>query len=82
MDDFAAPVKGIIKALDTGIKLAKRVLKSAGSAPTSQSLQIFESAHSLQRTLEESSKAICDAYKQNVELCGQSFAAHLADESK
>lgn len=82
MDDFAAPVKGIVKALDTGVKLAKRVSRSAGSAPAAKALQISESAHNLQKVLEESSKAISDAYMQYVGSCGEPFTTALVDESK
>ena len=82
MDDFAAPVKGIIKALDTGVKLAKRVSKSASSAPAAQALQISESAHDLQKALEESSKAISDAYKHNVGQCGEPFTKAIVADRK
>jgi hypothetical protein len=80
MDEFAAPVKGIVKALDNGIKLAKRASKSASSAPGAQALQISESAHSLQKTLDESSKALSDAYKQNVMRCGEHFTKALGED--
>lgn len=80
MDDFAAPVKGIVKALDTGVKLAKRVSRSASSAPAAQALQISESAHTLQKALEESSQAISAAYKQNVGQCGGSFTKALIED--
>ncbi len=80
MDYAAAPVKGIIKALDTGIKLAKRVSKSAASAPGEQSLQISEAAHILQRALEESSEAISDIYRSAVGRCGQAFTKALIED--
>ena len=80
MDDFAAPVKGIVKALDTGIKLAKRVSKSASSAPGAQALQISESAHYLQKASEETSQAICAAYRQNVRQYGEPFTKALIED--
>ena len=82
MDDFVAPVKGIVRALDTGIKLAKRASRSTGSAPGAQALQIAESAQSLQKTLEESSRAISDAYKQSSRQCGERFIIALVEDGE
>lgn len=79
MDDFAATVTGIVKALDSGIKLTKRVSKYATSASTPQALQLSDLAHSLQESLEKSSQAISDAYVQNVEACGEPFKALVED---
>lgn len=81
-DDFVAPVKGIIKALDTGIKLARRITKSSNTTSTVQALQITEIARDLQRSLEGNSKAIGDAYKQGVESCGEPFTKALREDRK
>ncbi len=78
-DDHVAPVKGIIRAIDQGIKLAKRVSRSADSASAAQALQISESAKYVQKALESNSKAINDAYRQSVEACGEPFAKALVD---
>jgi hypothetical protein len=80
MDDFAAPVKGIVKALDNGIKLAKRLSKSASSAPAEQAPQISESAHSLQRVLDESSRTVRDAYRHTLAQCGEPFIKALVED--
>jgi hypothetical protein len=80
MDDFAAPVKGILKALDNGIKLAKRVSKSTKLDPAAQALHIPESAHDLQNILEESSKVIIDAYRHSHGQCGDPFTRALAED--
>lgn len=78
-DDFVAR---ITKALDTGIKLARRISKSSNSPSSAQALQITETAQDLQRSLEGSFKAIGDAYKQSVESCGEPFnKALLEDQS-
>jgi len=82
MDDFAAPVKGILKALDTGIKLAKRVSKSASSATVAHASQISDAAQALQRTLEESSKTVNDAYRHTVDQCGEPFTKALVEDSQ
>ncbi|KAF7856303.1 hypothetical protein EAF04_009831 [Stromatinia cepivora] len=80
-DDFAAPVKGMIKALDAGIKLTKRISRSASHGPENLKY-IAELAHNLQRTLEKSSQAIEDAYRDAAGSCGEAFAkALLEDES-
>jgi hypothetical protein len=80
-DHFAASVKGITKALDTGIKLAKRVSRSASDASAGKALQILESAKRLQRELEGSSQVICDAYTQVLEACGeQPFTKALIED--
>lgn len=82
MSDVVAPVKAIIKAIDTGIKLAHRVSESASSASTAKALQISESAPSLQKSLERTSQAIRDAYHQNVESCGEPFTKTLIEDSE
>jgi hypothetical protein len=81
-DDFVAPVKGIIRAIDQGVKLAKRVSRSADSASATQVLRISESAKSVQKALERSSKAINDACRQNVETCGEPFTKALVEDSR
>ncbi|KAF7960422.1 hypothetical protein EAE96_000104 [Botrytis aclada] len=80
-DDFAAPIKGIIKALDAGIKLTKRVARSAGEGP-SNLIYISELAQNLQKNLEKTSQAIADAYRDAVGSYGEDFAkALMEDES-
>ena len=76
-----APVKGIIKGLETGIKLAKRVSKSASAAPvfSAQALQASESAQKLQKALERTSQAIIEGYRQNIGQCGEPFTKGLVD---
>ena len=81
-DDFAAPVKGIIKALDAGIRLTKRVAISATCTDSSQALRISESSQNLQRTLEKSSLVITGAYKQTLEESGEAFAQALTTDGK
>jgi hypothetical protein len=80
MSDFVVPVKAIIKAIETGIKLANRVSESASSATTAIALQISASAPRLQKSLERSSQAIRDAYKHNVEASGESFSKALVED--
>ncbi|KAG9231692.1 hypothetical protein BJ875DRAFT_468735 [Amylocarpus encephaloides] len=75
-----APVKSILKSLDSGIKLAKRTARSADLAPRDQAVEIFESARALQRSLERSSKSISDAYEQSSEICGLPFARALLQD--
>jgi hypothetical protein len=82
MSDIVAPVKAIIKAIDTGIKLAHRVAESASSASTAKALQISESAPSLQKSLERTSQALKEAYQQNVEACGEPFTKALVEDSE
>jgi hypothetical protein len=81
-DDFVAPVKGITKALDTGVKLARRISKSSNAPSAAQALQITETARDLQRSLEGSSKAIGDAYRQSVGSCGEPFNKALLEDRK
>ncbi len=81
-DDFVAPVKVLLKALDTGIKLSARVSESASSASTTKALQISESAPGLQRSLERNAQAIRDAYRQTVEACGEPFSQALIEDSE
>jgi uncharacterized membrane-anchored protein YhcB (DUF1043 family) len=76
-----APVKNILKSLEVGIKLAKRIVRVADSASRDQALQIFESADSLQKSLERSSRSISDAYEQSAEICGEPFARALLEDS-
>ncbi|PQE22861.1 SH3 domain-containing protein [Rutstroemia sp. NJR-2017a BBW] len=78
-DDVAAPVKGIIKALETGIKLSKRVSRSASDGPPNLAY-ISELAQELQRNLEKSSEAISGAYKDATVSCGQAFAKALVED--
>lgn len=80
-DDFAAPVKGIIKALDAGIKLTRRVSKSATNGPENYKY-ISELAGNLQRNLERSSQAIADAYRDAVGSCGEDFAKALMEDGE
>ncbi|KAI9645287.1 hypothetical protein NHQ30_006022 [Ciborinia camelliae] len=79
-DDFAAPVKGIIKALDAGIKLTKRVSTAANHGPENLKY-ISELAQNLQRDLEKSSQAISDAYRDAVGSCGEDFAKALMEDA-
>ena len=83
-DDFAGPVKGIVKAFDNGIKLSKRLsrCRSASSASATRALQISESAQKLQKGLERGSKIISDAYRDCLGTCGQSFAEKLVDDGE
>jgi len=80
MGDLIAPVKGIIKALDAGTKLAKRVAKATTSATGLQILQITESAKTLQDSLEECSRDISDAYRQVLGSCGEAFTKALLED--
>ncbi|CZR64176.1 uncharacterized protein PAC_14073 [Phialocephala subalpina] len=80
MADYVAPVRNIIKAFETGIKLANKVSRSASDASAAQALQISESAQSLQRSLERSSQIISDSYQQYVGSCGKPFGKALEDD--
>ncbi|KAE9370685.1 hypothetical protein N431DRAFT_343674 [Stipitochalara longipes BDJ] len=88
MTDFVAPVKAILKALETGIKLAHRVAESAELAVSefaspaieAKAQQISESAPGLQRSLEHTCQAIRDAYRQEVEICGKAFSKALVED--
>lgn len=80
-DNFAAPVKGIIKALDVGIKLTKRVSRSASHGPENL-IYISELAQELQRNLEKSSQAISDAYRDAIGSCGEDFAKALMEDGE
>lgn len=83
MSDTTAPgVKSILKAIDSGIKLGKRVARSSVYAPAAQVLQIADSAHNLQQSLAGSYKAITDAYKDCVAKCGEPFVDALLDEQE
>ncbi|TVY78513.1 hypothetical protein LSUE1_G008168 [Lachnellula suecica] len=79
-NDIAPGVKSILKAIDSGIKLGKRVARSSVYAPAAQVLQISESASNLQKSLEGSSKAIKDAYDISVKKCGEPFVNALLNE--
>jgi len=81
-DDFAAPVKGITKALDTGLKLAKRVTKTRVSGSSAQVLQISESSKSLQKVLEGSSQEITSAYRFVLASCGEALPKALVENGK
>lgn len=85
-DDLVPSVKGIVRAYDTGIKLAKRVTKSATSdtatATAARALEIAESAHRLQSSLERSSETIRDVYDTYVSIHGDSFAQAVTENSK
>jgi len=80
--DFAPPVKRITKTLDTGIKLGKRVSKSAISASAANALQISLSARDLQRSLERDLQLISNAYKQCVGSYGEPFTRTLVENGK
>lgn len=80
-DDFAVPVKGIIKALEVGIKLTKRIATSASHGPENL-IYISELAQALQRNLEKSSQAIADAYRDAVGSCGEDFAKALMEDGE
>ncbi|EDN98218.1 hypothetical protein SS1G_13075 [Sclerotinia sclerotiorum 1980 UF-70] len=79
-DDFAAPVKGIIKALDAGIKLTKRIARTASHGPENLKY-IAELAQNLQRTLEKSCQGIADAYRDAAGSCGEAFAKALLEDA-
>jgi hypothetical protein len=81
-DDFVAPVKVLLKAIDTGIKLSTRILDSASSASTTKALEISESAPNVQRSLERTSNAIRDAYRDTLAACGERFSQTLIEDSK
>jgi hypothetical protein len=85
-----APVKAILKALETGIKLAGRVSESAelafseaaNSATTAKAQQIAQSAPNLQKALEQTCQAIRDAYQQAIEAYGKPFTKALVEDSE
>jgi hypothetical protein len=83
-DDVAPPVKGITKAFDTGLKLAKKASKTTGSGTGSaaQLLQLCESAKRLQKSLEESSRTINNAYREILASCGEAFPKSLVEDCK
>lgn len=81
-NEFVASVKGITKALDTGIKLAKRISKSVDSPSGEQTLHILETTRSLQKSLEGDSQAIGEAYRECIESCGEPFLKALSEDSK
>lgn len=80
--DFVPPIKSILKTLESAIKLARRVTRSADLAPPDQGRLVSESAQELKVELEKSSKAIKDAYAQSLEICGNSFTQPLREDSK
>lgn len=77
-----APVRALLKALDAGIKVASRLTTSATDVPAAHALQISEAAQILQKSLERSSQAIAEAYRQNVATCGESFPKALVDDGE
>jgi hypothetical protein len=81
-DDFVTPVKGIIKALDTGIRLTKKIAKTASSPPSAQGQQIQKLAQNLQKSLEKSSQAIVEGYRQNDSGYGQQFTKALIEDRR
>lgn len=78
-DEFAAPVKGIVKALEAGIRLAGRVLNAAASIreDQEQALLIPPSARNVKKVLEENRLVIADTYKQENEKSAGAFAVAL-----
>ncbi|KAF4627996.1 hypothetical protein G7Y89_g10153 [Cudoniella acicularis] len=78
--DVVAPVKSILKTIDSGIKLGKRVARSAKNAPPIQAQEISYSAQNLQKSLGENSRSISEAYAQTVEICGQPFIRGLEED--
>lgn len=81
-DDFVAPVRVLLKALEAGIKVAGRLTASASTVPAAQALQISEAAQTLQKSLERSSQAVADAYRQNTARCGEPFTKTLVEDSE
>jgi chaperonin GroEL (HSP60 family) len=81
-DDFVASVKGITKALETGLKLAKRISKSANFSSRAQALKITETTQALQKSLEGDSQAIRNVYWEAVRSCGEPFTKALAENRK
>ncbi|KAH6671839.1 hypothetical protein B0J14DRAFT_81810 [Halenospora varia] len=78
--DVVAPVKNILKSIDSGIKLGRRVARSAKHAPPIQAQEISYSAQNLQKSLDRSSRSISEAYAQTVEICGEPFTHALEDD--
>jgi hypothetical protein len=81
-DNFAPPIKVLLKAINDGVKLATRISESADSAPAAQALQITESSKNLHKSLERSFQAISEAYKRNVGSCGEPFTKALVEDSR
>lgn len=81
-DEFVPPVRVLLKAIDTGIKVGNRINGFAGSVPAEQAQQILEHAPNLIKSLEQSSQAVRDAYKHNVQACGEPFTKGLVEDSK
>ncbi len=79
-DDLVPPVKVLIKAIDTGTKLAIKIFESANDSSSGNALQISQAAHALLTSLERSSQTIREAYKQNVAICGAPFTRALIDD--
>ncbi|TAQ84437.1 hypothetical protein B7494_g7232, partial [Chlorociboria aeruginascens] len=75
--EWIPPVRGITKALDTGIKLSRRVAKSTILVTAAKALQISKSVQNLQKGLEKSKGSIIEAYEQVDKLCGKSFIEAL-----
>jgi hypothetical protein len=76
------PVKVLLKAINDGVKLATRLSESADSAPAAQALQITESSKNLHKSLERSYRAISEAYRRDVESCGEPFTKALVENSR
>ncbi|CZT01997.1 uncharacterized protein RCO7_05480 [Rhynchosporium graminicola] len=79
-DDFVAPVKALLKALNAGKGVGNRLAASANTAPATQALQITDAVLVLQESLERSSHAITEAYRQNAAGCGDQFARTLSED--
>jgi hypothetical protein len=81
-DDFAPPVKILLKAIETGIKSVKSIYESAGSSAAERAAQISDLAPVLIKSLEGSNQAIRDAYAQSVEACGEPFNKAVIEDSE
>ncbi|KAL2065665.1 hypothetical protein VTL71DRAFT_3335 [Oculimacula yallundae] len=79
-DDFVAPVKALLKALNAGRGVASRLAASANTVSAAQALQITEAARILQKSLDQSSQAVADAYRQNAATCGEPFTRTLVED--
>lgn len=78
-EELIPSVKGITKALETGIKLAKRISRSAESSSAEKSPEIIEVAQKLQKALEADSQAIRNVYLHAERACGESFNKTLLE---
>lgn len=75
-EDVVAPVRGITKALATGCKLTKRILKVVLTNSAAQATQ------NLQNSLEQTALAINSAYGDNVKSCGEPFTKALVEDRR